>query len=71
MISTVVAVRPTQAKAGPQVADLAWAFRCGARGWSTALYTSVMEQGIGDHLLPYLAREVHGEWRLGLLRPPG
>jgi hypothetical protein len=24
-----------------------------------------MEQGNGDYLLPYLARKVHGEWRLG------
>ncbi len=35
------------------------------RDWFTALYTSVMEQGYGSYLLPYLAREVHGEWRLG------
>jgi hypothetical protein len=35
------------------------------RDWFTALYTSVMEQGNGDYLLPYLAREVLGEWRLG------
>ena len=35
------------------------------RDWFTALYTSAMEQGAGDWLLPYLAREVHGEWRLG------
>ena len=35
------------------------------RDWFTALYTSAMEQGYGDYLLPYLAREVHGEWRLG------
>jgi len=35
------------------------------RDWFTALYTSAMEQGHGDYLLPYLAREVHGEWRLG------
>ena len=32
---------------------------------SLALYTSAMEQGLGDYLLPYLARKVHGEWRLG------
>jgi hypothetical protein len=35
------------------------------RDWFTALYTSAMEQGYGTYLLPYLAREVHGEWRLG------
>ncbi len=35
------------------------------RDWFTALYTSAMDQGYGDYLLPYLAREVHGEWRLG------
>jgi hypothetical protein len=35
------------------------------RDWFSALYTSAMEQGYGDYLLPYLAREVHGEWRLG------
>lgn len=35
------------------------------RDWFTALYTSVMGQGHGDWLLAYLAREVHGEWRLG------
>ena len=35
------------------------------RDWFTALYTSVMDQGHGDWLLAYLAREVHGEWRLG------
>jgi hypothetical protein len=35
------------------------------RDWFTALYTSALEQGNGDYLLPYLARKVHGEWRLG------
>ncbi|MBL9102744.1 MAG: hypothetical protein JNL82_17490 [Myxococcales bacterium] len=35
------------------------------RDWFTALYESAMEQGHGDYLLPYLARKVHGEWRLG------
>jgi hypothetical protein len=35
------------------------------RDWFSALYTSVMEQNLGDYLLPYLARKVHGEWRLG------
>jgi len=35
------------------------------RDWFSALYTSAMEQGHGDYLLAYLAREVHGEWRLG------
>ena len=35
------------------------------RDWFSALYTSAMEQGHGDYLLPYLARKVHGEWRLG------
>jgi hypothetical protein len=35
------------------------------RDWFSALYTSAMEQGYGTYLLPYLAREVHGEWRLG------
>lgn len=35
------------------------------RDWFSALYTSAMEQGYGDYLLPYLARKVHGEWRLG------
>ncbi|SFF43902.1 hypothetical protein SAMN02745121_08866 [Nannocystis exedens] len=35
------------------------------RDWFTALYTSVLDQGHGDWLLGYLAREVHGEWRLG------
>ncbi len=35
------------------------------RDWFSALYTSAMEQGYGDYLLSYLAREVHGEWRLG------
>ena len=35
------------------------------RDWFSALYTSAMEQGYGDYLLPYLAREVLGEWRLG------
>ena len=35
------------------------------RDWFTALYTSAMDQGAGDWLLSYLAREVHGEWRLG------
>jgi hypothetical protein len=46
------------------------------RDWFSALYTSAMEQGYGDYLLPYLAREVHGEWRLGanasgILSPAG
>jgi len=46
------------------------------RDWFTALYTSAMEQGYGDYLLPYLARQVHGEWRLGanasgIIRPDG
>ncbi|MBA3550311.1 MAG: hypothetical protein H0T76_27870 [Nannocystis sp.] len=35
------------------------------RDWFSALYTSAMEQGYGTYLLQYLAREVHGEWRLG------
>ena len=35
------------------------------RDWFSALYESAMEQGYGDYLLPYLARRVHGEWRLG------
>ena len=35
------------------------------RDWFSALYSSAMEQGHGDYLLPYLARKVHGEWRLG------
>ena len=35
------------------------------RDWFEALYTSAMEQGYADYLLSYLAREVHGEWRLG------
>jgi hypothetical protein len=35
------------------------------RDWFSALYTSAMEQGYGTYILPYLAREVHGEWRLG------
>jgi hypothetical protein len=35
------------------------------RDWFSALYESAMEQGYGDYLLPYLARKVHGEWRLG------
>ena len=35
------------------------------RDWFSALYESAMEQGHGDYLLPYLARKVHGEWRLG------
>jgi hypothetical protein len=35
------------------------------RDWFSALYTSVFEQGHGDWLLPFLAREVSGEWRLG------
>ncbi|MBZ5709378.1 hypothetical protein [Nannocystis pusilla] len=35
------------------------------RDWFTALYTSAMDQGHGDWLLGYLAREVHGEWRFG------
>ena len=33
--------------------------------WFTALYTSALDQGHGDWLLGFLAREVHGEWRLG------
>ena len=46
------------------------------RDWFSALYTSAMEQGYGTYLLPYLAREVHGEWRLGanasgILSPAG
>ena len=46
------------------------------RDWFSALYTSAMEQGYGDYLLPYLAREVLGEWRLGanasgILSPAG
>jgi hypothetical protein len=46
------------------------------RDWFSALYTSAMEQAYGDYLLPYLAREVHGEWRLGanasgILSPAG
>lgn len=44
------------------------------RDWFTALYTSARDQGHGDWLLGYLAREVHGEWRFGasasgVLRP--
>lgn len=35
------------------------------RDWFSALYSSAVEQGYGDYLLPYLARRVHGEWRLG------
>ena len=35
------------------------------RDWFSALYTSALEQGHGDYLLPYLARRVQGEWRLG------
>jgi hypothetical protein len=35
------------------------------RDWFSALYTSAMEQGYGTYILPYLAREVHDEWRLG------
>jgi hypothetical protein len=35
------------------------------RDWFSALYTSAMEQGYGTYILPFLAREVHGEWRLG------
>jgi len=35
------------------------------KDWFSALYESAMEQGHGDYLLPYLARKVHGEWRLG------
>jgi len=35
------------------------------RDWFSALYTSAMDQGHGDYLLPYLARKVAGEWRLG------
>lgn len=35
------------------------------RDWFSALYTSAIDQGHGDYLLPYLARKVHGEWRLG------
>ena len=35
------------------------------RDWFTALYTSAMDQGHGDWLLAYLAREIGGEWRLG------
>lgn len=35
------------------------------RDWFTALYTSALDQGHGDWLLGFLAREVHGEWRLG------
>ena len=35
------------------------------RDWFSALYESAMEQGHGDYLLPYLARKVAGEWRLG------
>jgi hypothetical protein len=35
------------------------------RDWFTALYTSAIEQNLGVWLLQYLAREVHGEWRLG------
>ena len=46
------------------------------RDWFSALYTSAMEQGYGNYLLPYLAREVLGEWRLGanasgILSPAG
>jgi hypothetical protein len=46
------------------------------RDWFSALYTSAMEQGYGTYILPYLAREVHGEWRLGanasgILSPAG
>ncbi|MCY1004446.1 hypothetical protein OV079_02450 [Nannocystis pusilla] len=33
------------------------------RDWFTALYNSVLDQGHGDWLLGYLAREVLGEWR--------
>ncbi|MDC0716199.1 hypothetical protein [Nannocystis bainbridge] len=35
------------------------------RDWFSELYTSVFDQGHGDWLLPFLAREVGGEWRLG------
>lgn len=35
------------------------------RDWFTALYNSVLDQGHGDWLLGYLAREVLGEWRFG------
>ncbi len=35
------------------------------RDWFTALYTSAIDQGLGDWLLPYLARDIQGEWRLG------
>ena len=46
------------------------------RDWFSALYTSAMEQGYGTYILPYLAREVLGEWRLGanasgIVRPAG
>ena len=46
------------------------------RDWFSALYTSAMEQGYGTYILPYLAREVLGEWRLGanasgILSPAG
>jgi len=46
------------------------------RDWFSALYTSAMEQGYGTYILPYLAREVHSEWRLGanasgILSPAG
>ena len=37
----------------------------GWRDWFSALYTSAIEQGYGDWLLAYLAREVHGEMRFG------
>ena len=35
------------------------------RDWFTALYTSAIDQNLGDWLLPYLARHIQGEWRLG------
>jgi hypothetical protein len=35
------------------------------RDWFSALYTSAIDQKLGAWLLPYLAREVLGEWRLG------
>ena len=35
------------------------------RDWFSALYTSVFDQGHGDWLLPFLARKVGAEYRLG------
>lgn len=35
------------------------------RDWFSALYTSVLDQDHGDWLLPFLARKVGGEYRLG------